>query len=266
VEAAVELKNEIERLRTSAEVTAAEFILTSSSVDSPPKTNKVTKVIAEPQRVDPLKSLRGSLVLYYSFDGSLGKTVMDKSGKGHEGRVHGAKWTQKGKVGGACEFSGKGNCISIPDSPKFDFGTSDFTISAWISPRKNAQTAIVGKSTANDRGYFFTQERNGLQFLAGAGGDWSVNTHSSSGLTLNAWNHVVVSQDSGRICFWIDGVSCGGGRGGTVNGDATDLLIGGSSWADYLDFKGLIDEVMIFDRALSAEEVKQIYDAQRGRR
>ena len=209
------------------------------------------------------ESLKKGLVLYYSFDGTLGRTVADKSGKGHEGKVQGAKWAPRGKVGGAYEFNGKGDCISVPNGPQFDFGTSDFTMSAWICPKEDAQNAIVCKSTANDQGYFFTQaDKDGIQFLSGAGGDWSVNTHSSSGLTLNAWNHVVVSQISGQIVFWINGVSRGGGRGGTVNGDATSLLIGGSSWGD-LNFKGLIDEVMIFDRALTDKEVKQLHDAQK---
>ena len=265
VDDAVEVNAEIARVKERPEVTAAQFTVAAVAVDtkvSEPATNSAPKVAVVQAKGIPA-ALKSAMILYFSFDGSLGKTVADKSGKGHEGKLHGVKWAPKGKVSGACEFNGSSDYIIVPNSPQFDFGTSDFAISAWIYPRENAQNAIVSKSVANDQGYFFTQaDKDRLQFLAGAGGDWSVNTRSSPGLSLAAWNHVVVSQDSGQIHFWINGVSCGGGAGGSVNGDATNLLIGGSSWGD-LTFKGMIDEVMIFNRALTDDEVRQIYDAQR---
>ena len=184
-------------------MTAAQFTVAAVVVDTKAfeaATNSAPRVEVVRAKGIPA-ALKSAMVLYFAFDGSLGKTVADKSGKGHEGKLHGVKWTPKGKVGGACEFNGSSSdYIVVPNSPQFDFGTSDFTISAWIFPREDAQNAIVSKSVANDQGYFFTQaDKDRLQFLAGAGGDWSVNTRSSPGLALAAWNHVVVSQDSGQI-------------------------------------------------------------------
>ena len=269
VDEAVEAKNEIERVRTSAEVTAAEFVLT---IDLAAKTNAVVKAVA-PTRTDPLARLRSSLVLYYSFDReekglSKNGKVTDKSGKRHDGTVSGAKWTGKGKVGGAYEFNGKDSYIDA----KADFSGAD-EISAcgwsWL-PNTPGDSILMGQF-----GQGAPQDVWGL-FSAANGIGAAVGIVNSSGnayhfqlneLVVSKWQHLCLTYSRGKaLTLYVDGVPA---RSVAVpdlplrkNHNYTAKVGsdqgGGGYWAS-----GLIDEVMIFNRALSDSEVKQIYDAQK---
>lgn len=198
-------------------------------------------------------------VLYYTFDINENGIVPDQSGNNHTGTVNGATYTSSGRVGGGYSFETTDN-IAVPNSAQFDFGTGNFTMAAWIYPKEVNQNVIIGKSSANNQGYLFNQNSYQLQFLAGSGGaSWSVNVNSGSyNITINSWNHVVVAQQSGQIYLWINGVASGNGNGGTVNGSAISLLIGDCSWTP-IDFNGTIDEVMIYNRVLSSNEIYNLY-------
>ena len=75
-------------------------------------------------------SFRKGLVLHYSFDRDENDKVTDKSGKGNHGEVNGAKWTAKGKVGGAYEFDGIDDYIEVAHSKHLDFdaASDSFTV------------------------------------------------------------------------------------------------------------------------------------------
>jgi Concanavalin A-like lectin/glucanases superfamily len=280
VDEAVELKNEIERVRTSAEVTAAEFVLTSASVDSPPKTNKVAKVIAGPQRVDPLKSLRDSLVLYYSFDRDEGGSVTDKSGKNNRGVVEGAEWVEKGKVGGAYKFSGGPDRI-ITSSRAIRKSSAD-SIAVWFYAYRfnpNDENTIFGISAPRGVNDGVFSYRIGLGRPNGMGPDYAVGFTPGSWCRDNSaapavsdirekrWYHVVGVYNRGKIQLFVDGQGqkkVQFSLGPTPESTALIGCIGNSvGMFESRGFNGIIDELMFFDRALTDAEVKSIYSAQK---
>jgi hypothetical protein len=280
VDDAVEAKNEIERVRTSAEVTAAEFVLTCAGIDLAGKSNVVTRALA-PTRTDPLAGLRGSLVLYYPFDANLG-AVTDKSGKGHAGKVHGAKWTPKGKVGSAYMFSG-GPAHILIDSPALRKGSTDrFSVAVWFRVERfnpHDENTIFGISAPRGVNDGVFSYRIGLGRPGGVGKDYSVgftpSSHcrdnsaapSISGIKEKQWYHVVGVYDSGKIRLFLDGkgqMSVQYSLGPTAASTALVGCIGNSVGVfESRGFNGIIDEVMFFNSALSETEVKQIYNAQK---
>jgi len=261
VDEAVEAKNEIERVRTSAEVTAAEFVLTNAGIDLAAKTNAVAKALA-PRRVDQLSSLRSSLVLYYSFDRDEGGKVTDKSGKRSDAVVRGAKYTSSGKRGGAYEFDGVQDLIEGSKDNALPTGRSPKTVSVWVKPQNVGGTILKygNDSHVTAQGFCFIINGNWTIWLAG----YYTDVVSKGKLTQNEWNHLCVTYDSSTARIYINGRLDTSGKLSQSIPTGTNLQIGHNALSGNTGyFNGGIDELMVFNRALSDSEVKQIYDAQK---
>lgn len=271
VEEAIAARDELERVRTSAPVTAAEFILANAGVTLAPEASKEAKPAGGPSvaGVDANASamaadLRSSLVLYYSFDRSDGAKVADKSGKGNDGKVHGAKWTPKGRAAGAYVFNGSNSRILIDNNASLDFGQGPRTIAAWIRSSGASQDnqAIFDKGT--NPGYALRlgpSPDRVIEYFKSAGTSYSFFT-SAHTITDDAWHHlVVVDRGNGTVEFYKDGALLETVTRTNYNSDSNSKAAIGAlptpSMAQV--FNGIIDEVMIFKRAVTTEEVKQIW-------
>jgi hypothetical protein len=277
VEQAIEAKDESERVRTSAPVTAAQFALASAGVDLRPdggRKGKPPAPLPEPEGDDKPSSLaanlRGSLVLHYSFDRNEGKKVTDRSGKGNDGKVFGTRWASKGKVGGACFFNGVDDVIDIGANTLDTL--KDATLSVWInSPKPVANDFILFEYYANDGSRLDLRvDANGAGLsLVNRGAQIGVHTKT---FAFGDWVHVAVVMGSRGMSLYYNG------RLASDNDSYTDTFarlgkpvhstigrtyysashVGGGCY-----FQGGLDEFMVFDRALSADEVKRIYDSQK---
>jgi len=220
--------------------------------------------------------LRKGLVLYFSFDRDEGKRVSDESGKENHGSVHGARFTGAGKAGGAMMFDGADDYIDAGNQPSLQL-TSDFTLAAWIWPEGNQEAfAIISKShgapAQNWRSVelFLTDE----DFLNGY--FWSDSTEFIAGFAKGRkirrmeWTHVVLMHDSSlpqhQMRAFINGAPCALDFGyktvssiPVVRNVTEPVRIGCMRPGDH-QFKGRIDEVMIFNRVLSEDEVKALYE------
>ena len=233
--------------------------------------------------------LRQGLVLYYSFDRDEGGKVTDQSGRKNNGEVHGAKWTPKGKVGGACDFDGKSDFIELGPTSLYKT-TGHLSACAWVQPR--GQVAILlsnyhGGGAYNGQFFFAYSGTPGANPNAGQGLDllFGQPPYASAGyiryhtrgieMSNGEWHHVAFSYDETRgkgqkIKFFADGAEApvglieSEGNGGPILdiGENLRIMAHRDTPTGTLS-DGLVDEVMIFDRALTGEEVKQIYDAQK---
>jgi len=226
----------------------------------------------EIQTVMKARSLYGppipdGLVLYYPFDRA-GDRAEDRSGKGNHGKVHKAKWTPNGKVGGAYEFDGKTTYIQRDFDERCGLFPKDGPISvvAWFrtsafSPR--VQTVLGTLSPAVGDGYYLNIKTGEL----GGRLRWLVypNSHRLSKARVNdgAWHHAVGIWDGETSSLYVDAVLQDSGAAPRPMSFAHRIPFRvGHQYnrngpnPEYYYFKGTIDEVMVFNRALSAKEVR----------
>jgi hypothetical protein len=208
------------------------------------------------------ETLRKGLVLYYSFDQNDGFKVIEDSGKGHDGTVKGATWIPKGKIGGAYSFNGRNARISL-GQPMPDSTTG--TVSLWMRSTSTEQGAFLAKgvSDAGDGPYLiFTLWSGHMAF-------WYWNCTALSSTTIindGKWRHLVWTQDGTNLVMYADGIrqtysiSPGGYWFSSFVGNTWNLGVLDRS-TDFGYYDGDLDEMMIYNRALSEDEVKLLYDA-----
>ena len=237
--------------------------------------------------------LKQGLVLYYSFDRDEGGKVTDKSGHGHDGEVSDAIWTPNGKLGGAYQVGkqdgpiyrrrgmappkwgtaqpGGGGAyqvghIQAPDNDAWSFGTKPFSICLWFkfsAPPAGEQDFLGHNEGLGERSKWAFQMQNGNL-------DFHINNPSRENYRIAAypWSpqtdryyHLSVTRNGDTYSIYVDGKR--------VSTDTNTLPIPVAKapltigQAERLYVEGVIDEVMIFNRALSDAEVKQIYDTQK---
>ena len=207
------------------------------------------------------------LVLYYSFDEE-GEIARDLSGRGNHGKIHGAQWTPKGKTGGGYEFDGRTAYIQKDyeeGSGPFPVRTP-FSVAAWF--RASASLPIQASIFASyyvprREGYHLILDTNRLggrlMWYVTSGHGW---VPSKMPVNDGRWHHAVGAWDGEESYLYVDGILQGSVK---VTGPIPytrhqpfriGYLESGPPHKDrHYYFSGTIDEVMVFDRALSAKEV-----------
>jgi hypothetical protein len=209
------------------------------------------------------KVLPDGLVLHYTFDLDEGGRVTDMSDAHNDGKVIGASYTSQGKEGGAMSFDGDREGVIAGNPPSLQL--QDFTIMAWI------KRGSVTRATARDgmdavlfgyghNGYILGIHPNGHLFLSKVDIN---NVDSDCEVNNDAFHHVAVTKRGRRIVFYLDGVAYPAADYDPGFEFGTDAAVGAR--ADTLDcaFFGVIDEVAVFNRELSGDEVKGIFDSQK---
>ncbi|MBI4590387.1 MAG: LamG domain-containing protein [Candidatus Rokubacteria bacterium] len=183
-----------------------------------------------------------------------------------------------GKVGQAFSFDGVDDYVLVPDAANLDL-TSGMTIDAWVNPatiNMDDGAAIVAKGEGTGEAYLFdVSDATGgyaIRFLFRDSTGLVFGVGFEPWLTLarvGVWNHVAGTYDAatGVSKLYIDGVHVSTGvapPNTLISTNTHELSIGSRQFrggAYDLNFNGLIDEVEIFDRALSASEIQAIFNA-----
>jgi hypothetical protein len=197
-------------------------------------------------------------VAAYSFNEGTGTAVNDASGKGNTGSIGSAAWTIAGKNGGALSFNGTDALVTVPDSPSLDL-TTGMTLEAWVDPAaanglwrtvifKERPGGMLYSLYANDGG---ANRPVGQLFLAGA----EQNAEGTATLPLDTWSHLAATYDGSSLRLYVNGsLSTTFLVSGALAATADALRIGGNTiWGEY--FRGLIDDVRVYNRALTSSEI-----------
>jgi hypothetical protein len=197
-----------------------------------------------------------ALVAAYSFNEGAGAMLTDRSGRGHTGTVAGATWSTSGRYGGALSFDGVNDWVTVNDTAALDL-TTGMTLEAWVNPTAAAAWRTV-----------LTKEQPGGLAYALYGGNGSsrpaafvdiggeIELGATAVLAANAWTHLAVTYDGATLRIFVNGVQVATrAQAGALTTSAGVLRIGGNGvWGEY--FQGRIDEIRLYNRALSAAEIQ----------
>ena len=176
----------------------------------------------------------------------------------------------QGRVLNGLQLDGIDDYVEVDDWFELDFGVGDFSFDAWVrftaSDSGGVRTLVDKRQTSPYRGYsfFLYYGKPGVQLADGVG--YGNFIASSAVPADNNWHFVAVSVSRSQgASFYIDGILVNppisvASRPGSLD-NASNLRIGTHSFDLYTSFKGGIDEVELFNRALTAQEVQSIYNA-----
>ncbi|MBI4713330.1 MAG: DUF2341 domain-containing protein [Planctomycetes bacterium] len=202
------------------------------------------------------------LVGSWAFSEGTGNTTADASGSGNTGNLAAAPndptWTAAGRYGNGLSFDGVDDYVQAPDSNNWNFGAGNFTIETWFKFNKqSAQQGLVAQYVdGNNLWLLVINSSNEISFFNNSP---VINfATSGAGLQVGQWYHIVMARNGSNWNIYVNGVSKGSTSVSLTMPDLNAPLIfgqyGGSSY-----FGGLMDEVKIYNRALSVEEISTRY-------
>jgi hypothetical protein len=200
------------------------------------------------------------LVAHYSFDDS-NNPGADSAG-GNDGILVGGPTPIAGQIRTALSFDNVDDYVVVSNSPAFGL-TGDITLAAWVKRENLSQYgAILAKTDGANSWDFDFYFDDGPSLLTLYSDSTSPQSVRSTGELLDTeWHHVAVTRNGSTVTFYIDGVDAGSAAmsGGFAN-NPLSLRIGtdGPAWSSGSMFGGLIDDVRIYNRALTAAEIQML--------
>lgn len=213
------------------------------------------------------------LVANWTFDGKYmdwnANQALDVSSNSLSGTLINISTTTSptaGKRGQALIFNGTNSYVNVPSNSLLDLSAA-VSISAWVNPSALQDGVIVDRNVTASERYELRADRgnNGFYqvFCVGNANSVQVNSTTLMSATLNTWVHLVGTCDSNGSKIYVNGVleSSSISAGVLSSQSGFPLHIGGDQTNAGPYFKGAIDEVRLYNRALSASEVLQLYNS-----
>jgi Concanavalin A-like lectin/glucanases superfamily/Cadherin-like len=195
------------------------------------------------------------LVAAWGFEEASGNTVRDTSGNKLNGTISGAAWTAAGKYGNALSFNGTSALVTVPDANALDL-TTGMTLEAWVHPSavSNTWRDVIYKGLQD----IYYLDATSTYGPPAVGGTWISGNPlvGTTTLPVNAWSHLAASYDGAALRLYVNGVQVASrAQTGSIATSNQALSIGGDEFYGAY-FAGLIDEVRIYNRALTQNEIQ----------
>jgi hypothetical protein len=225
--------------------------------------------VAELEQSLQLAVLPNGVTTYYSLDTGLGAQAYDSSAGANNGIIHGTPSWSTGQINSGLTFDGSTSYISTSSSSS---NPSAFSLELWFKTNTAAGGRLIGfgdaatgASTSRDRQVYMT---NAGRLVFGVNPGTQQTVTSSSSYNNNAWHHLAATLGSGGLQLYVDGSPVAGNGAVTTAGNYTgywrlgyDDLAGWPSAPTSNYFAGRLDEVKIYNHALTPIEVQNEYNA-----
>ncbi|MCX5647368.1 MAG: discoidin domain-containing protein [Phycisphaerae bacterium] len=205
-------------------------------------------------RFDPAKD--PALLGWWSFDEKSGTVAVDGSANGNNGTLNGGATRVPGIYGTALHFDGQSAYVGTGKS--LLNGLAGFTMAGWISASSTGVYAsLFGQNDLVELG--FTTESGGQLGTWMLGNNWAF-LGANYGFPYPSWHHVALAGDRTKITLYIDGQEMASDKGGMSSGTSSFFFnIGGNVFNATGDwFRGEIDDVWLFSRALTEAEIRAL--------
>ena len=201
------------------------------------------------------------LVAAYGFNEGTGTSTADASGNGHTGTLTNATWSTQGRFGNALSFNGTNAWVTVASTALLN-PTTALTLEAWVFPTAHSPNwnNVIIKERAGGEIYNLYSHTDALRptvyVVPAATPNSPVNATGTADLALNAWSHLAVTYDATTLRLFVNGVQVGTrALTGALLTSTGVLRIGGNSiWGEF--FQGRIDEIRIYNRALTTTEIQ----------
>ena len=196
------------------------------------------------------------LVAAYGFDEGSGTTVDRRVGERQQRHDHERDLGDAGKYGKALQFNGTSALVTVPDAASLHL-SSGMTLEAWVNPSTvNANWRdVIYKG--NDNFYLEATSTNASRPDAGliAGGSYA-DAFGTAALTANTWSYLTETYDGSTLRLYVNGTQVAStAHTGTIATSTNPLQIGGDSIYGQF-FAGMIDEVRVYNTALTAAQIQ----------
>ncbi len=207
----------------------------------------------------------GSPLGYWRFDEGYGDTANNTGSQGStlNGDLQGTcpggascpTWQNDGKLGKALAFDG-GDYVNLSSEGSM-FSTNSFTYSVWINPVSTGTSRIFldNRDGGDDGTAFYVSPGDNLDCL------YNSTSSGTYALTMGVWTHVVCTSDGSTLSLYVNGIKR---SSASISGDiseSTNARIGARSFTSATNFyNGLLDELKVYNFALTSDEVKLEYN------
>lgn len=199
-------------------------------------------------------ALTDGCVAYWTLD----NTLTDATGNGYTLTNNGATYTASGKINGTYDFDGSNDYLSS----SLLISNSPCTFSCWVKwgGKTSTVNAILGTYTSGGSvGMSLLINTNGTVIFQGG-----LSNTTSSAISSGVWYHIVGVRTTTQTILYLDGSAVATLTGSPNSTQTSTLSIGRSGDYNGWYFDGTIDEVGIWNRALSSTEVSQLWNSRNG--
>jgi hypothetical protein len=205
-----------------------------------------------------------AVVGIWLFDEGGGDVVEDSSGNNHHGEIQGdLKWVEEGKFDKALEFPGVDeNFVEVPHNDSLDLTTFSFTLWVKIEATGTYQAVLIKTADCqleNYSGYIYVDRKVfWTRFTSGGPAKWAFQKFGTTIVTDNEWHHLAGTYDMKSVKSYVDGVV----EADAPFGEEPDFSPGPLNFGDCPGYpypvKGIMDEVGLFNVALTKDEIQSI--------
>ena len=200
------------------------------------------------------------LLAYYKFNESSGSLVTDHSGNGLHGQIVGSAEWSEGRFGGALLFNGSDSYVDCGNDPRFNI-TNEISLMAWVKPFDIGDGQHDPWITKGDHSWALKEYLDGqCEFFVYDSGWMSVRKELDASYN-DQWHHYAGVYDGARLRLFFDGsLQSIVDHAGSIGSSDFPVHLAHNSEASDRFFNGLLDEVRIYNIALSNEQIRAIYN------
>jgi hypothetical protein len=232
----------------------------SSSRKGPPLEPEIKDLEKTRAQDEPPMPIDPDLVGWWTFDEGAGGESIDLSGKNHTAKLVGdVKWVE-GKIGGAIQGAGGKSGVEVADAEDLRM-SGDMTMALWV--RRTAESGdwvcVFGRGTPTQRNYGLWLEANNRKYMYQQFGASDINVYGQKLIETGKWTHLAVTIESDLVRVYYNGeLDSQAKRPGKPWAEAAPLGIGYAM--QHTALTGAVDDVRLYRRALSADEIKGVFD------